>query len=222
MTGNTAMPDPQFRIKAVLFDFDGTLTRPGALDFKSMKAALGCAEDQPVLEFVRSITPEQDRARAMEKLNRFEYDGAAISRPNEGAQDTVTWIKRQGLPVGIITRNRRNAVLRSLDNFDRIGSDDFDIIISRDDPLDPKPSGEGILWAAEHWRILACEVLVVGDYIFDPQSGRAAGALTALLDPVKSDRLKSVSCDYRIQYLDQLRPIIQSGMTGGSSPSRCT
>jgi HAD superfamily hydrolase (TIGR01549 family) len=209
------MFDPRFCIKAVLFDFDGTLTRPGALDFKSIKAVLGCAEDQPVLEFVLSIIPHRDRRRAMEKLDRFEYEGAARSRPNDGAQDIVTWIKRQGLPVGIITRNRRDAVLKSLNNFDRIGSDDFDIIISRDDPLDPKPSGEGILWAAGQWKILPREVLVVGDYIFDPQSGRAAGAVTALLDPTESDRLKTVTCDYRIQHLDQLRPIIQAGMMTG-------
>lgn len=206
------MPDPQLCIKAVLFDFDGTLTRPGALDFKSIKAALGCAQDQPVLEFVRSITPDRDRTRAMEKLDHFEYEGAARSRPNEGAQDIVIWIKQQGLPVGILTRNRHNAVLRSLDNFSRIGSDDFDLIISRDAPLDPKPSGEGILWAAEQWRILPREVLMVGDYIFDPQAGGAAGALTALLDPAQSNRLKFVACDYRIQHLDELRTIIRAGI----------
>ncbi len=206
------MLNPEYRIKAVLFDFDGTLTQPGALDFKSIKAALGCRADQPVLEFVRSITPARDRGRAMEKLDRFEFDGAANSRPNTGAQQVVAWIKRQGLPVGIITRNRREAVLRSLDNFDKISADDFDLIISRDDPLDPKPSGDGIVWAAGQFQVAPQEVLMVGDYIFDPQSGRAAGALTALLDPTQSTRLKSVACDFRIRHLDQLRSIIQAGL----------
>jgi phosphoglycolate phosphatase-like HAD superfamily hydrolase len=206
------MPNSEYRIKAVLFDFDGTLTQPGALDFKSIKAALGCRADQPVLEFVQSITPARDRSRAMEKLDRFEFDGAAASRPNSGAQRVVAWIKRKGLPVGIITRNRREAVLRSLENFDKISADDFDLIISRDDPLDPKPSGQGIVWAAGQFQVAPHEVLMVGDYIFDPQSGRAAGALTVLLDPTQNVLLKSVACDFRIDRLDQLRSIIEAGL----------
>jgi phosphoglycolate phosphatase-like HAD superfamily hydrolase len=206
------MPNSEYRIKAVLFDFDGTLTQPGALDFKSIKAALGCRADQPVLEFVQSITPARDRSRAMEKLDRFEFDGAAASRPNSGAQRVIAWIKRKGLPVGIITRNRREAVLRSLENFDKISADDFDLIISRDDPLDPKPSGQGIVWAAGQFQVAPHEVLMVGDYIFDPQSGRAAGALTVLLDPMQSVLLESVACDFRIDRLDQLRSIIEAGL----------
>ncbi len=206
------MRAPRNIIKAVLFDFDGTLTQPGALDFKTFKAELGCAEDQPVLEYVRSISSAGDRSKAMDKLDRFEFDGAARSQPNTGAEQIVEWIKTQGLPVGIITRNSRSSVLRSLDNFNKISAVDFDFIISRDDPLEPKPSGDGIVWAAEQWRISPGEVLVVGDYIFDPQSGQAAGAPTVLLDPLESVRLKSVICDYRIRHLNQLRPIIQAGL----------
>jgi phosphoglycolate phosphatase-like HAD superfamily hydrolase len=145
-------------------------------------------------------------------LDRFEFDGAAASRPNSGAQRVVGWIKRKGLPVGIITRNRREAVLRSLENFDKISADDFDLIISRDDPLDPKPSGQGIVWAAGQFQVAPHEVLMVGDYIFDPQSGRAAGALTVLLDPTQNVLLKSVACDFRIDRLDQLRSIIEAGL----------
>ena len=30
-----------FRLRAVVFDFDGTLTRPGALDFPAIKREVG-------------------------------------------------------------------------------------------------------------------------------------------------------------------------------------
>lgn len=201
-----------YRIKAVLFDFDGTLTPPGAIDFKSIKADLGCPPDRPVLEYIKALPKAQDRRQAMQKLNRFEAEGAAKSRPNTGAQQIVTWIKRHRLPVAIITRNSRESVLLSLENFKYIGADDFDIIITRDDPLAPKPSGDGIVWAAEQLRVAPAQVLMVGDFIFDFQSGRAAGALTAMLDPAGSSRLKSVACDFRIQRLDQLRSIIRAGL----------
>lgn len=203
---------PGYQVKAVLFDFDGTLTQPGALNFKSIKRALGCPSDQPVLEFIQSIAGAHERRKAMEKLDRFELDGAVRSRPNAGAQEIVAWVKEHNLSVGIITRNSRDSVITSLANFDMIGSDDFDVIISRDDPLDPKPSGDGILWAARQLKIKPNEMLVVGDFIFDPQAGKAAGALTALLDPDNDTRLQSTVCDFRIRNLDELKTVIRNGL----------
>jgi phosphoglycolate phosphatase-like HAD superfamily hydrolase len=201
-----------YRIKAVLFDFDGTLTQPGAIDFKSIKADLGCPPDCPLLEYIQALPRAQDQRQAMRKLNRFEAEGAAGSRPNIGAQRIVTWIKQHRLPVAIITRNSRDSVLLSLENFEYIGPDDFDIIITRDDPLAPKPSGDGIVWAAEKLGVATAQVLMVGDFIFDFQSGRAAGALTAMLDPVGRSHLQSVDCDFKIQRLDELRSIIRAGL----------
>jgi len=39
-------------IKGVLFDLDGTLTYPGALDFPQFKYELGCPEEKPILEYL--------------------------------------------------------------------------------------------------------------------------------------------------------------------------
>lgn len=206
-----------YRIRAVLFDFDGTLTQPGAIDFKSIKADLGCPPDQAVLEYIQAMPQAQDRRQAMDKLNQFEADGAAESRSNTGAQHIIGWIKRHRLPVAIITRNSRDSVMLSLENFESICADDFDIIITRDDPLAPKPSGDGIVWAAEQLQVDPGEVLMVGDFIFDLQSGRAAGALTALLDPGDGSRFQSMDCDFRIQRLGQLRSIIRAGLIAGCS-----
>ncbi len=201
-----------YQIKAVLFDFDGTLTRPGSIDFKVIKKSLGCPPDQPVLEFIHSMASVQDRRLAMDKLERFEVDAARRSVPNAGAQEIVRWIKKQRLPVGIITRNSRNSVMRSLENFDNLSAADFDLIVTRDDPHPPKPSGDGIVWAAKHFHITPTEMMVVGDFIFDLQAGQAAGAWTALLDPGEDERLRSADCDFRIGRLEELQAVIQAGM----------
>jgi len=200
-----------YHIKAVLFDFDGTLTRSGALDFGAIRIALGCPQGVPILEFIKTLEPGQARQSAQALLDQFELQGAMDSIPNTGAQEVVAWLKRQGVAVGIITRNSRTSVMRALENFDKINADDFVLMITRDAPLAPKPSGEGIFWAAHRLSISTGEILVVGDFIFDAQAGRAAGALTALLDPDGDERLQAVSCDFRIGSLGQITAIVHSG-----------
>lgn len=201
-----------YRIRAVLFDFDGTLTRPGALDFSRIKHALNCPLDTPVLEYIRSIDDPAGRRSAMQQLDQFELEGARKSRPNPGAQRLVQWIKSLGLSVAVITRNSMVSVVRALENFDRIGPGDFDLIITRDTEVAPKPSGDGIVWAAQKLGIECAEILEVGDYLFDPQAGLAAGALTALLDPDNDPRLAKTACHFRIRRLDDLRSIIHAGV----------
>ncbi len=201
-----------YRIKAVLFDFDGTLTCPGVLDFKVIKKALDCPAQIPVLEFIRGLEDGQARQKAAACLERFELEGARKSRPNFGAQNLIDWIKQQGLPVGIITRNSRSSVCRAVENFDRMTADDFDLIVSRDDPPAPKPSGEGVVWAARKLDILPEEILVVGDFVFDVQAGQAAGALTALLDPRDDPHLKEADPHFHIHLLEELPDIIRAGL----------
>lgn len=201
-----------YRIKAVLFDFDGTLTRPGVLDFKMIKKALACPSQTPVLEFIRGLEDDQARHKAEKRLESFELEGARKSKPNTGAQELLDWIKRQGLKVGIITRNSISSVRRSLENFDRMTADDFDLVISRDDPPAPKPSGEGILWAARKLGVLPREMLVIGDFVFDIQAGQAAGALTVLLDSQDDPRLVEVDPHFRIHGLEKVMDIIRGGL----------
>jgi hydrogenase maturation factor/phosphoglycolate phosphatase-like HAD superfamily hydrolase len=201
-----------YRIRAVLFDFDGTLTRPGALDFGRIKQTLNCPSDFPILEYIRSIDDVARRQAAMDQLDRFELEGARISQPNPGAQRLVQWLKSKGLAVGVITRNSLGSVLRAFENFDRIGPDDFDVMVTRDTDVAPKPSGDGIVWAARQLGVRCREILEVGDYLFDPQAGLAAGALTVLLDPGGDERLTATACHFRIAHLDELRPIIRAGL----------
>lgn len=201
-----------YAIKAVLFDFDGTLTEPGALDFKSFKDTIGCPADLPVLEYIDTMDDPAQQRRILDRLDRFETDGARHSRPNAGAGELVAWVKSRALPVGIITRNSRRSVLRALENFDDLGPGDFELLITRDDPFAVKPRGDGIVWAARQWRIEPREILTVGDYLFDPQAGQAAGAITVLLDPGDHPRLADVACHFRVRRLNEVVRILEAGL----------
>ena len=44
------------KVKAVIFDMDGTLTQPGQIDFKRMREELQVPQGSRILEYIESIT----------------------------------------------------------------------------------------------------------------------------------------------------------------------
>ena len=166
-------------VRGVLFDFDGTLTRPGGIDFPKIKRAIDCPLDVPILEFIREL-PGNLKTSAMETLERLEHDFALKAEPNTGALDTLARLTRLGIPFGILTRNARSSTLLSLKRFKGLSAGDFRTIICRGDAR-PKPDPDGVLKAAGEMRIPVDSLLMVGDFKFDMMAGRAAGAVTALL-----------------------------------------
>jgi HAD superfamily hydrolase (TIGR01509 family) len=166
-------------IKGVLFDFDGTLTLPGALDFPAIKRELDCPLNMPILEFLETLTSEQ-REPLLIILEAREEEAACKSIPNQGAEECLLSLKQKGLLLGILTRNSLKSVCGALNQFKHIREKDFDVIITREDSL-PKPDPDGVLKAAQRMGIAPAELMVVGDFRFDVMAGKAAGAYAVLL-----------------------------------------
>jgi HAD superfamily hydrolase (TIGR01509 family) len=207
---NTFIEKP-YRISAVLFDFDGTLTKPDALDFSVIKKILGCPDEIPALEFIESITDPKKRVEAFDELKDFESRAAANSEPNPGAENLIRTIHSNGLPMGLITRNSMDSVREALKNFNGIGLDDFDVIITRDNPVRPKPSPDGILLAARKLNVDPRHIMMVGDFVFDIDAGKSAGTFTALLDVNPRVDKSRLECDIIISCLADLEPVLQMG-----------
>lgn len=209
------MPRPG-RIAAVLFDFDGTLTEPGALDWAALRASIGCPADSFTLEYIQGLREGGPREAALNALGRFETEGAAGSRPAPGAEALVRRLRAAALPLGIVSRNGRAAIDRALQNFTRLRPGDFAVIITRNDPLPPKPAPDTVLAAAARLGVAAKEVLFVGDFTLDMQAGRAAGAVTAYLEVSDHSMLggderfarPDEACDFIVERLDQIDAIV--------------
>ncbi len=209
------LKQPPHLIKAVLFDFDGTLTRPGALDFPAIKSAIGCPLTTPILEFIDSLATGEEKLRAMETLDRLETEAAAGSFPNDGAEALIAYLKARKLRLGIISRNSLGSIHRALDNFSAVAATDFDVIISRDDPARPKPSGEGVRLAAQLLGVSPAEMLVVGDYVFDVEAGRRAGSPTVLIADGSRPRFEDPGADFNVADLGEIRKIVRLRMPLG-------
>jgi HAD superfamily hydrolase (TIGR01509 family) len=171
----------RMRYRAVIFDMDGTLTRP-RLDFPAIKREIGIPADRPILEAMEHMD-DAARQRAERIVSRHEEHAARHSELNDGAAALVAFLRRRGVPLGLITRNNR----RSVEITCRRHGLAFEAIISRDDAA-PKPSPDGVLKVCRMLGVQPAEACVVGDYAFDIDSGRAAGCRTlAILNGKRPD-----------------------------------
>jgi hydrogenase maturation factor len=130
----------------------------------------------------------------------------------------LAYLRRVRVPVGIITRNSRASVARALDNFTRIDLDDFAVVITREEPVQPKPSGAAIRLAAQRLGIDPAHVLMVGDFDFDMDAGRRAGTLTAWL---RTPGAAPDQYDLAVDTLEALEPVIRMGrpLSNGKLPN---
>jgi len=203
------------RIRGVLFDFDGTLTLPGALDFSAIKREMACPQDTPILEYL-DTQPHSQRPRLLGILGAREEEAALQSFPNRGAEACLSALKERGILFGIITRNSLRSVLVALENFKRTRADDFAVIVTREDAR-PKPHPDGVHWALNRMGLPISDLMLVGDFRFDVMAGRAAGVKTVLLTNSRRSSLEpdDPAPDYLVEYLEDILEIIaQEGSAG--------
>ena len=102
-----------------------------------------------------------------------------------------------------MTRNCRRSVetIRS-----RFGLS-FDLVRTREDGT-TKPSAEPVLDICRIFRVTPGRAVVVGDYLFDIQAGRSAGAMTVLFSPEPQPPAYASLADRVIRRLPELLDII--------------
>lgn len=195
-------------IRALLFDFDGTLTVPGAIDFEAMRAAVGCPQGRSILAYVASIPDPSQRREAEQAIDAIELAADERAGEQPGAAILLAHLRQVGIKTGILTRNSRASIERSLAHLKGFSAADFDLIITRDDDPEVKPSPEGVLAACARFVLAPAEVMVVGDYLYDVEAGRAAGAVTVFFDSAPEREFARPSADYEIGSLLDLVELV--------------
>jgi phosphoglycolate phosphatase-like HAD superfamily hydrolase len=163
-----------------IFDLDGTLT-VAIHDFAGIRAVLGVPEGVDILGHLDAL-PEAESLLAKGVLGRIEDELAEKTEPAVGALGLWQLLHRRGVRLGVLTRNTRQNALRTLRRIGLAGYIDPGDVLGREDAL-AKPDPDGILKLAHGWETPPSALVMVGDYAFDLQSGRAAGAATIHVDP---------------------------------------
>ncbi len=194
-------------IQAVIFDLDGTITKPW-FDFDKIRAEMGLSQaDGPIWEAMLRMSPQQ-RDKAQEILDHYEDLGVEESQLNVGAKETLGFLRQNDINIGILTRNKAENARAVMVKHEA----PFDGIIGREDgPV--KPDSFGVVELCRRFDADVKYSMMVGDYLFDIQCGNAAGAVTVLLASQENADEFAEFANYRIETLDEIMDIIQLNHT---------
>jgi phosphoglycolate phosphatase len=199
-------------IRAIVFDFDGTLAVLN-IDFSLMRDRIfglmkryGIGEEliqeKYLLEIIDEVykilwekNPPSAEAFYQEShriLHEVEMKAAEEGRLIPGTEATLKSLRMKGINIGIITRNCEDAVRKVFP-----GINDFcDVFVSRNSVKKVKPHPDHLTCVMELLKTSGEEAVMVGDHITDIQAGKRVGMETigVLTDYI----LKDVSEIYKI------------------------
>lgn len=209
-------------IKAVLFDFDGTLIDTNKLILETFKYTLKkhlniCPDDSELVQYFGeplATTLKRYDEKNYEALletyhgyNKLMHD--KLVEKIDGAEETLRALKDMGMRVGVVTSKRKVVLelgmkLVGLNNI-------MDVIITPEDTKKHKPDGEPIEKACEKLGISTSEVIYVGDSHYDIQCGKNAGSSTCLVKytALPLEKLYTYNPEYAVDNLIELLDIVK-------------
>lgn len=219
-------------IKGVLFDLDGTLLNTNDLIIKSFQETFKHYYPQRAFtlqEIIDCIGPTLEQTamkyypqniEEMVQMYRYHYvihhDELITIYP--GIEEMIKSLKELGLKLAIVTSKKRDMTIKAMEHTKIL--DYFDLIISSDEVINPKPHQEPIELALKGLNLLKEEVIMVGDNSHDIECAnhanvKSAGVGWALKG---ADYLRDFNPTYIIKTANELIEIIKKeGINDGKN-----
>ena len=179
-------------IKAVVFDFDGTLTEL-TLDFHFLRSevvriarqyvsesAIAALEERFILEMIYEIEDQLGgigahfRKEAFERLRVLEVEASKGKAVYPYTREVLAHLRRIGVRVGVITRNCLDAVMCVFPDM----AEYVDAIVTRDGLREVKPHPGHVYAISRLLSVPPEEGMMAGDHPTDIAAGKAAGMET--------------------------------------------
>lgn len=188
-------------MKAVLFDFDGTLVYL-PIDYASARRRLkelfsrfGVKSNfHPLLESIEDSLSElgnkglpktsvkEIRRKAYAIINDEERLSVKSARLVDQARETLAAIKEKRLKFAIVSRNGTECIKKCISKLD---IPEPDLVVAREDIKKLKPDPQHLTVALKKLRLKPDEVIMVGDSRHDIAAGKGVGIMTVLFAPKK-------------------------------------
>ncbi|MHC4961223.1 MAG: HAD family hydrolase [Planctomycetota bacterium] len=191
------------KVKAVIFDLDGTLTQP-ILDFDTIRTEMDLPPESLDILAAMAAMPPAQQEQAHSILARHESHAAQNSRLNDGVTELLSELRRRKIPIGLLTRNTRENTLYVTHRHQLC----LDAIVARQDGP-AKPDAYGVLELCRQFNSTPAETIVVGDFLHDLLSAQNAGAISVLIKThPKADHYEA-HADYSISHISELLGVIK-------------
>lgn len=220
-------------LKAVLFDWDGTLMNSRQAILASYRDATSelLGEAFPVTpEDIALVTPmraQQSFGMLSENPEMVErliaaYHAAYLensqeTRAYEGTADVLDALLDRGLRIGVVTSKGRDRVESDAE---RSGIQDyFEVYVTGDETAEAKPHPGPVIEGLKAMEVTASEALYVGDGPQDVIAGRSAGAITvaASYGFHTMDEIEPESPDHIIDDISQMGEVIDDVLSDRES-----
>ncbi len=180
------------KLKAVVFDLDGTLANTIPLTVHSLKevaAELTGKEftDKEILDefgpvdtaIIRKLVDNENRDKSEEEyIKNFRENFKSFVKPIDGIVELLDFLKENKVKTGVFTGRSvklARVILEEL-NIDSY----FNVLITGDNTRKPKPDPEGILLALEKLEATPDSSMYIGDFDVDIAASKAAGVISGL------------------------------------------
>ena len=190
------------KCKAVLFDFDGTLSKTVKKHFASWKKAFSSYgvdieendyypfEGQNLLIMIKNISNKYNLlAEAKDILNLKEtiYLKKHKFSLYPGVEKIIDKLSSTKTKIAIVTAGRRSRINNSIPSY---FLQKFDVIVCGDDTERGKPFPDPFLKGMQDLKVKPSETVVVENAPFGISSGKASGAyVIAICSTVKKEKL---------------------------------
>ncbi|EON74221.1 pyrophosphatase PpaX [Lysinibacillus sphaericus] len=211
-------------VKALLFDFDGTLLNTNDLIIQTFMYILeerfpGQYSPKDCLNFIgpslkqtiSDISPgEEDEMIAKYRAwNVLHHDELVTEYPD--VVSTLEQLKSMGIKLAIVSSKRNDMIDRGLSVLG--ASHLFDERIGTDDVKNVKPDPEPVLLALERLGVSKEDAIMIGDNSHDVEAGHNAGVRCAgVAWSIKgADYLQQFKPEYMLQHMTDLFDIVKEG-----------
>jgi phosphoglycolate phosphatase len=179
-------------VKAVIFDFDGTLTELtldfGYLKEEIVKIALNhvpadivrVSDDRYIIEMIYKIGKRMKTGgakfheEAFNRLRSLELEAAKGKDVYPYTRDVLTALRTKNIKAGIITRTCRDVLNQVFPDM----NDYIHTTVTREDIREVKPDPAHVSKALRLLGVLPKDTMVVGDHPTDIQAGNALNMTT--------------------------------------------
>jgi phosphoglycolate phosphatase len=174
-------------MKAIIFDFDGTLTEL-TLDFSSLKGEIikvaldyapvdivRSSEDRFIIEMIYRIAQQMDtkgpefQEEAFNRLKSLELEASKGKDVFPYTRAVLTGLREKNIKAAIITRTCRDVLRQVFPDMDEF----IHTVVTREDIREVKPDPVHVGEALRLLGVTPEEAMMVGDHPTDIQAGSA-------------------------------------------------